>query len=217
MFGAFGGDRSREPGIEVGLFVGNPVFNDASGTRVSAIRWGSRIFLALVVLLAVALALTLRSHVSIPGLERLGTTLDAREVRPVMRTGPSSPPVEQARVATDPDTFRAQPSPRPTTGRAGVPSTDAASPAEALRAGGPTTGSPTRPTTAERSTAPEVKPTEPPPTGSAGPMAESSTVTVGGRGAEKSRNPKAATPSPLKQQPPGQTRRAKPKPNTDIG
>jgi len=190
--------------------VGSPVFSDTKGTRVSAIRWGSRVFLALVVLLAVALILTLRSHVDIPGLERLGPGLDARKVRPVVHTGSSSPPAEQAKVATDLSTFRAEPSTRPTTSWAGRPPTDAA---QARRAGGPTTTQPG----AEPSSAPSAGRTDPPLTGSASPTAVSPTARAGGQGTEKPRNPKAATPSPGNEQAPGQTRRPKPKSITDIG
>ena len=132
--------------------MGNPVFNDASGARVSAIRWGSRIFLALVVLLAAALALTLRSHVSVPGLERLVPGLDARKVRPVVRTGPSNPPAEQCQGGDGSGTFRPQPSTRPTS-RAGGPTTDAVSPPM------PAERSVRRPARAEPSSAPTVRPT----------------------------------------------------------
>ena len=192
--------------------MGSPVFNDTTGTRVSAIRWGSRIFLALVLLLVAALAFTLRSHVTVPGLERLVPGLDAREVRPVPRTGSSNPPVEQAKVATESDTFRAQPSTRPTDQAGGTPA-DAARPAEARRTNGPTTGR----AAAEPSRAPTVAPTRATPTGSARPPSATPTVPVVGPRPEKTRNPKAATPTPGKQQAPGQTRRPKPKPTTDLG
>jgi hypothetical protein len=197
--------------------VGSPVFNDESGTRVSAIRWGSRIFLVLVVLLAAALVLTLRSHVSVPGLERLGPGLEAREVRPVVRTGPSNPPAEQAKVASDVSTFRAEPTPRPTTGRAGVPSTGAARPAEARRAGGPSTDPTVARVTADPSSAPTAARTKAASTASARPTRASPTGRAGGPGTEKPRNPKAATPSRHNEPAPGQTRRPRPKPTTDLG
>jgi hypothetical protein len=192
--------------------VGSPVFNDTTGSRVSAIKWGSRIFLVLVLLLVAALAFTLRSHVTVPGLERLVPGLDAREVRPVPRTESSNPPVEQAKIATEPGAFRARPSTRPT-GRAAGTQTDAARPAETRRTVGPTTG----PTAAEPSSAPAVAPTRAAPTGSARHPSATPTVPVGGPETEKTRNPKAATPTPGKQQAPGQTRRPKPKPTTDLG
>ena len=189
------------------------MFNDASGARASAIQWGSRIFLALVVLLGTALALTLSTHVSVPGLERLVPGPDAREARPVAHTGSSNPPAEQATVATDSSPVRAQPSTRPTTGRAGVPSTDAASLAEARRARGPTTAQPT----AGPSSARTVGRTKTPRTVSASRPTASPTVRAGGQGTERPRNPKAATPSPRNEQAPGQTRSPKLEPTTDIG
>ena len=192
--------------------MGSPVFNDTTGTRVSAIKWGSRIFLVLVLLLVAALAFTLRSHVSVPGLERLVPGLDAREVRPVPGTDSSNPPVEQAKIETESGTFRARSSARPS-GRTGGTPTDAARRAEARRTVGPTTGR----TTAEPSRAPTVAPTRAAPTGSARPPSAGPTGPVGGPGTEKTRNPKAATPTPGNQQAPGQTRRPKPKPTTDLG
>ena len=183
--------------------MGNPVFNDASGARVSAIQWGSRIFLALIVLLAAALALTLRSHVSVPGLERLVPGLDANEVR----TGPSNPPAERGKVATGSSTVRPEPDTRPTTSLAGVPTVDTARSADARRA--------VAPTSAEPSSAPRVRPTNAVPTVSAGRISASPTVRAGGQGTVKPRNPQAATPSPP-QQAPGQTRTPK-QPTTDIG
>ena len=184
--------------------MGNPVFNDASGARVSAIQWGSRIFLAVVVLLAAALALTLRSHVSVPGMELLVPGLDAQKVR----TGPSNPPAEHGNPATGSSTVRPQPGTRPTTSRAGVPTVDAVRSADARRA--------VAPTTAEPSSAPRVRPTNAVPTVSAGPTSASPTVRAGGQGTVKPRNPQAATPSPPLQQAPGQTRTPQ-RPTIDIG
>ncbi len=179
--------------------MGNPVFNDASGARVSAIRWGSRIFLALVVLLAAALALTLRSHVSVPGLERLVPGLDARKVRPVVRTGSANSSAERAKVATGSGTI----DPKPTTRTSG--STTDARKSGSTRAVGATTAPPA----AEPTSAPTVRPTTGVLAGSASP-----TVRAGGHGTVKPRNSKAATPS-KPDQPPGQTR--DPKPATDLG
>ncbi len=50
--------------------MNNPVFNDASGGRAVAVQWMARIFLVVVILAGVALALTLRAHVTVPGLNR---------------------------------------------------------------------------------------------------------------------------------------------------
>ena len=182
------------------------MFNDASGTRASAIQWGSRIFLALVVLLGTALALTLSTHVSVPGLERLVPGLDAKEVRPVVRTVPSDPS-ERANVATGSGSTQPRPTTQPPTSRASVSTADARKSVDARRAVGTTV-----PSAAEPSSASSVRPTTVVPTASARP-----TVRAGGQGTVKPRNPKAATPSPPDQQAPGQTRTPDPRPTTDSG
>ena len=48
-----------------------PVFSDDSGRRAAVLRWAGRGFCLIGVLLCAALGLTLRAHVSVPGLEGL--------------------------------------------------------------------------------------------------------------------------------------------------
>jgi cytoskeletal protein RodZ len=186
--------------------VESPVFNDASGSRVSAIQLGSRIFLAVVVLLGAALALTLRSHVNVPGLERLMPDVHSNQVRPLVRTGPSNPPTERAAAKTGSSTAPQHPTAQPTSARA---SADVKQPDNAQRVA----GSPTARPAAKPSSAATVRPTaSAQPTRSARP-----TVRSVGQGTLKPRNPKAATPSPPNRQAPGQSRTPKPKPITDVG
>ena len=193
------------------------MFNDASGARLSAIQWGSRILLALVVLFGVALALTLRSHVSVPGLERLMPGLDANQVRPLVRTGPSNRPAERTAGRTGPSTPQPRPATSPKASR--VPTTAAVQTAETR----PVVGPSTVPPAIEPTSAPSLRATAGPtasasPTGSASPTdSVSPTTRTVGRGTVKPRNPKAATPSPAKQQAPGQNRTPKPKPDRDLG
>ena len=186
--------------------MGNPVFNDASGARVSAIQWGSRIFLALVVLLAAALALTLRSHVSVPGLERLVPGLDAGSrrgahgiVEPAGRARQGGDRIEHVRPEPE--------HPADNRPRRRSDSRTPRGSADARRAVAPTTAEPI-----QRAEGPAHE------RGShrvGRTISASPTVRAGGQGTVKPRNPKAATPSPPHQR----TRPdADPKqPTTDIG
>jgi hypothetical protein len=171
------------------------VFNDTTGTRISTIQWGSRIFLVVVVLLGAAVALTLRSHVSVPGLERFGPVQDSQELRPAVHRVRSNPPIEPAAVRPGSSSFKPRPTTEPTSNRVSVPSVDAVKSTDARRPVGATIAPPR----AGPSSAPSVRPT-----GSSNP-----TAAAAGRGTEKSRNPKAAIPSA-----PGQNRTAKPSPTT---
>jgi hypothetical protein len=193
--------------------VDNPVFNDTSGTRLSAITWGSRIFLAAVVLLGAAVALTLQSHVSVPGLQRIVPGLGAEEVRRV----PSNPPVERRSVAGSRSVAPSATS-RPTTSRTIAPTAGSQESTRSRRAVAPTSAPPAvvavppatvRPTS-EPSRVTAARPTSAP-TSSA-----SSTTRVNGQGTAKPRNPKAATPSPPNRSAPGQTRTPGPR-STNLG
>jgi hypothetical protein len=139
-----------------GSFVDNPVFNDASGVRVVALQWGSRVFLLLLVIFGVALALTLRTHVTVPGLDRL--VPDARADRPPLpvRTSWPNAPVERPEVV---QLGRVQPLPtdQPTVRGAGPPTT------RAERAGQSTVRAAAPPTApAERTGQPTVRGAAPP-------------------------------------------------------
>jgi hypothetical protein len=185
--------------------VSNPVFNDTSGTRISTIQWGSRIFLVVVVLLGAAVALTLSSHVSVPGLERFGPVPDSQELRPAVHRVRSNAPTEPAAARPGSSSVQPRPTTEPTTNQVGVPSVDAVKSTDARRPVGATIAPPRT----EPSSAPSVRPTAGPnatagPTGSSNP-----TAAAVGRGTEKPRNPQAAIPSA-----PGQNRTAKPRPTT---
>ena len=220
--------------IEGGSFV-NPVFSDASGTRVSAIQWGSRVFLALVVLLGVALALTLRSHVSVPGLERLAPGVEAEQGRPAVRLVPLNPPAERTAERSGPTTLAPRPTSRSTTVRVNGSTADPVESADTRRvvasstapaaepSNGPalraTAGVPTVRAGVPSATAGVPTATAGVPTATAGPPATarptasaSPTMRIAGPKAVKTRNPKAATPSP-----PGRNRTPKPEPATGIG
>lgn len=200
--------------IEGGSFVSSPVFSDTSGTRMSTIRWASRTLLVVVMLVGAALALTLGSHVPVPGLERFGPVPDSQELRPALRTVPSNAPSEHAAVKTGPASLQPQASAQPTTSQAGVPSADAGKPLETRRAVAPSTTTPT----IGRSRGPNLRPTAGVPTRAAAPTASAGpTVGTVGQATVKTRNPKAATPSPSNEQAPGQSRTPKPKPTNGMG
>ena len=198
MFRAFWTNRRVVAEIEGGSLVDSPVFNDTTGTRVSAIQWGSRIFVALVVLFGATVALILSSHVSVPGLERLAPGPDAEEVRPLVRTVPSILPAERAAGRTGSSALQPRLTSQPTTTRVGGPTVHPVKSADARRAVGPTTARPK----ARPSSAPSVRPT----------VSPRPTAAAVGRRTEKARNPKAATPSPR-----GQDRTAKPRTDHPLG
>ena len=186
--------------------MSNPVFNDTSGTRVATIQWGSRILLVVMLLLGAAVALTLRSHVDVPGLERLLPVLDSQELRPAVRSRAATPSAERPAVRTELGRFQ----PRATE-PAGRPAADTAEPEDTRRAIAPSTTNPTvQPSGASSRTAGI-------PTRTADPTASASPPVRTGAGAVKPRNPKAATPSPRNSQAPGQNRVPKPKSPPGIG
>jgi hypothetical protein len=190
--------------------VDNPVFNDTSGARLSAIQWGSRIFLAAVVLLGAAVALTLQSHVSVPGLQRIVPGLAAEEVRRV----PSDPPVERRNVSTGSHSVAPQVTSRPTSSPTIARTADSRESPRSQRAVAPTTVPPAtvRPTV-EPSRIPAVRPTAAP---TATASSARATARATGQGTAKPRNPKAATPSPPNQSARGQSRTPRPR-SADLG
>jgi hypothetical protein len=157
-----------------------PVFSDDSGIRVAVLKWGVWAICFIAVLLGSALALTLRTHVSLPEVNQLQPTsreqIGKEAVPPAAET--SSQPPQPSTTLQPSTTFQptdAAPSPtgkrsRPTAGataaaRTRSPALAASTAQEATRVRNPKAASPTalgsRPTSK-----PASKPTSKPGNGS---------------------------------------------------
>ena len=170
--------RRAAPGPD----VGKPVFSDDSGRRAAAVRWAARGICLLGVLLCAALGLTLRAHVSLPGLER---QLFGSSVGRQAATVPSDAARASAARPTD---LRASDSDR--VGATGLPRSELTPTAVATSDTHPTAGIPT----GEAAPAPVTA--DPLATVPAVPGSSASKASPSALGKTKARNPRAATPTP---------------------
>ena len=169
--------RRAAPGPD----VGKPVFSDDSGRRAAAVRWAAWGICLLGVLLCAALGLTLRAHVSLPGLERqLFGSSAGRQAATV--------PSDTARASAGPTELRASDSDR--VGATGLPRSERTPTAVATSDTRPTAGIPT----GEAAPAPVTA--DPLATVPAVPGSSASKASPSALGKTKARNPRAATPTP---------------------
>jgi hypothetical protein len=163
---------------------GKPVFSDDSGHRAAVLRWAGRGFCLIGVLLCAALGLTLRAHVSVPGLEGLfGSNLGIRHA-------PTVPSDTSGASAARPTELRTTDSDRVGASAQPVPRSERTPAAVATSDTHPTAGIPT----GEAAPAPVTA--DPLATVSAVPGSSASKASPPALGKTKPRNPHAATPTP---------------------
>jgi hypothetical protein len=168
-----------------GPYDGKPVFSDDSGRRAAVLRWTGRGICLIGVLLCAALGLTLRAHVSVPGLEGLfGSSTGIRQAPTIPSDTSSASAVRPTELRTS-DSDRvganAQPVPRSERTPAAVATSDAR----------PTTGTPTA-----EAAAPGTVTADPLATVAAVPGSSAGKASPPALGKSKPRNPHAATPTP---------------------
>lgn len=152
-----------------------PVFSDDSGVRATVLKWGVWAICLIAVLLGSALVVTLRTHVPLPGMDRLLSPRGQLEGQAVLPTQESSHQPVQPSVK-----FRPSPTPtRPSARKTRIPIKTSARP------------SPTVKRAAARAAATSAARTSTPAT-QANPSDQATT---------KARNPNAATPSPPRSRP----------------
>jgi hypothetical protein len=164
---------------------GKPVFSDDSGRRAAVLRWTGRGICLIGVLLFAALGLTLRAHVSVPGLEGLfGSSTGIRQA-PTIQSDTSSAsaarPTELRTKDSDRVGATAQPVPRSERTPAAVATLDTR----------PTDGIPSG-----EVAAPGTVTADPLATVPAVPRSSASKASPPALGKTKPRNPHAATPTP---------------------
>jgi hypothetical protein len=161
---------------------GKPVFSDDSGHRAAVLRWAGRGICLIGVLLCAALGLTLRAHVSVPGLEGLfgsNTGIRRAPTVPSDTSGASAVrPTELRTKDSDRAGATAQPVPRSERTPSAVATSDAS-------------GTPTG-----EAVAPGTVTADPLATVPAVPGSSASKASPPALGKTKPRNPHAATPTP---------------------
>lgn len=104
-----------------------PVFSDDSGIRAAVLKWGVWAICLIAVLLGGALVLTLRTHVALPGVDRLPPPRGQIERAAVSPSEESSQPPQPSITVRPSITFRpTDAKPSPTVKRA-APTADATS------------------------------------------------------------------------------------------
>jgi hypothetical protein len=165
--------------------VGKPVFSDDSGHRAAVLRWTGRGICLIGVLLCAALGLTLRAHVSVPGLEGLfGSSTGIRHA-------PTIPADISSARAARPTELRTNDSDRVGATTQPVPRSERTPAAVATSDARPTAGTPTG-----EAAAPGTVTADPLPTVSAAPGSSTGNASPPALGKTKPRNPHAATPTP---------------------
>jgi hypothetical protein len=165
-------------------YDGKPVFSDDSGRRAAVMRWAGRGICLLGVLLCAALGLTLRAHVSVPGLEGLfGSNTGIRQA-------PTVPSDTSGASAARPTELRTEDSDRAGATTQPVPRSERTPGAVATSDTQPTAGIPT----GEAAPAPVTA--DPLATVPAVPGSSASKASPPALGKTKPRNPHAATPTP---------------------
>jgi hypothetical protein len=168
-----------------GPHVGKPVFSDDSGHRAAVLRWTGRGICLIGVLLCAALGLTLRAHVSVPGLEGLfGSSTGIRHA-------PTIPSDTSSASAARPTELRTNDSDRVGATTQPVPRSERTPAAVATSDARPTAGTPTG-----EAAAPGTVTADPLATVPAAPGSSASKANPPALGKTKPRNPHAATPTP---------------------
>jgi hypothetical protein len=169
--------------------VVKPVFSDDSGHRAAVLRWTGRGICLIGVLLCAALGLTLRAHVSVPGLEGLFGSSGIRQA-PTIPSDTSSAsaahPTELRTKDSEQAGATAQPVPRSERTPAAVATSDAR----------PTSGIPTGQAAAPGTVTADPLATIPAATVPAVPASSAGKASPPAVGKTKPRNPHAATPTP---------------------
>jgi hypothetical protein len=164
---------------------GKPVFSDDSGRRAAVLRWTGRGICLMGVLLCAALGLTLRAHVSVPGLEGLfGSSTGIRHA-PTIHSDTSSASDARPTELRTKDSGEVGDTGQP------VPRSERTPTAVATSDTRPTAGTPTG-----EAVAPGTVTADPLPTVSAVPGSSASKPSPPALGKTKPRNPHAATPTP---------------------
>jgi hypothetical protein len=160
-----------------------PVFSDDSGHRAAVVRWAGRGFCLIGVLLCTALALTLRAHVFVPGLEGglFGSGAGFRQARNVPSDSSSADAAGRTELGGTDVGSTGQPVERSDRTPAPVATTDTN-----LTAATPTGGA----------TAPATVTADPVATVSDVPGSSAGKANPPALGKTKTRNPRAATPPP---------------------
>jgi hypothetical protein len=164
---------------------GKPVFSDDSGRRAAVLRWTGRGICLLGVLLCAALGLTLRAHVSVPGLEGLFGSSTG------IRRAPTTPSDTSSASAARPTELRTKDSDGVGDTGQPVPRSERTPAAVATSDTRPTTGIPT-----DEAAAPGTLTADPLATVPAVPRSSASKADPPALGKTKPRNPHAATPTP---------------------
>jgi hypothetical protein len=165
--------------------VGKPVFSDDSGHRAAVLRWAGRGICLIGVLLCAALGLTLRAHVSVPGLEGLfGSSTGIRQA-------PTIPSDTSSASAARPTELRTKDSDRVGATAQPVPQSERTPAVVATSDTRPTAG-----TSAGEATAPGTVTADPLATVPAVPGSSAGKASPPALGKTKPRNPHAATPTP---------------------
>jgi hypothetical protein len=165
--------------------VGKPVFSDDSGHRAAVLRWTGRVLCLIGVLLCAALGLTLRAHVSVPGLEGLFRSSTG------IRQAPTVPSDTSSASAAHPTELRTKESDRTGATAQPVPRSERTPAAVATSDSHPTGGIPTGKAAAPGTVTADPLATVPAVRGSSAGKASPPAV-----GKTKPRNPHAATPTP---------------------
>jgi hypothetical protein len=166
--------------------VTRPVFSDDSGRRAAVARWAGRGVCLVGILLFAALGLTLRAHVSVPGLER--ALFGSSDKIPRATTVPSDPSSASAARRTE---LRGNDSGRVGATGQPVPRSQRTPAAVATSDTDPTAGTPTG-----DAAAPATVTADPAATVPAVPGSSAGKANPPAFGKTKARNPRAATPTP---------------------
>jgi hypothetical protein len=161
-----------------------PVFSDASGHRAAVVRWVGRGFCLIGVLLCAALGLTLRAHVSVPGLEGLFRSSTGIRQAPTVPSDTSSASAAHPTELRTKDTDRAGATAQPVPRSEGTPAAVATS--DTHPTAGTSTGDAAAPATVTADPAATIPAVPGSSAGKANPPAFGKT---------KARNPRAATPT----------------------
>jgi hypothetical protein len=165
--------------------VAKPVFSDDSGHRAAVLRWAGRGICLIGVLLCAALGLTLRAHVSVPGLEGLFGSNTG------IRRAPTVPSDTSGASAARPTELRTKDSERAGATAQPVPRSERNPGAVATSDARPTAGTPTG-----EAAAPGTVTADPLATVPAVPGSSAGKANPPALGKTKPRNPHAATPTP---------------------